>query len=658
MIEIDKHRPNALTFTRTRGRAGRSGHTLRLAACALALLTAGCGGGGDQAPGTTPALNSAGPTSGGGGGSTPSDPGTPATPSIALTLGLQGGDGATTTTVALDKPLTVTATVLDQAGKPVANALVTATVDGALLAMTPARGQLATDANGKATLTLAPAGVTASGATQVQMQAQAGSLNAAAQAVVTVAEPKLSLKQVAPVSSPAPLAAYGSTLVALEVSNGTSLLTSQPVTLDLRSTCGDAGRATLPASVTTVQGRAQFTYQDKGCAQADAIVATVDGGSTTATVAVTPASPDAASIVLGDITPSDKSIVIQGAGGNGRSETAQVGFRVLDKNGAPVANQTVSFATISTKAVRLSQSSGVTDGNGMVSVTLNSGTEPTAVRVAATLASGISTVSDTITVTTGAPVQLAFSLSAVQFNIEGFDIDDVTDEIKLLLADQFSNPVADGVPAVLQTDSGAIGSSSRGGCVTDNGRCTVDLRSQNPRYGSDAGAPRGRAGLATITATTLSGTSALSGEIAVFLSGSKVGNVSLVGAPAGASIVNGGISVDTAGCNPVNLAVRLSDARRNPMPAGSSLSFDSATSLSATVYPTTVPNVPPSYTNGVVTGDQGSVHTLTLVPDPATCDASGASSLSGAANLIVTTPHAFTTVLPITLRYKGKPAGQ
>lgn len=656
MIEIDKHRPDTSTFTRV------GSHALRLGALALALLAAGCGGGGDQAPGTTPALNSSGPTSGGG-GSTPSDPGTPATPSIALTLGLQGGDGAAASTVALDKPLTVSATVLDQAGKPVANALVTATVDGALLAMTPARGQLATDANGKATLTLAPAGVTASGATQVQMQAQAGSLTASAQAVVTVAEPKLSLKQVAPVSNPAPLAAYGSTLVALEVWNGASLLTSQPVTLNLRSTCGDAGRATLPASVTTVQGRAQFTYQDKGCAQADAIVATVDGGSTTASVAVTPASPDAASIVLGDITPSDKSIVIQGAGGNGRGETAQVGFRVLDKNGAPVANQTVTFATISTKAVRLSQSSSVTDGNGMVSVTLNSGTEPTAVRVAATLASGISTVSDTITVTTGAPVQLAFSLSAEQFNIEGFDIDDVTDEIKLLLADQFSNPVADGVPAVLQTDSGAIGSSSRGGCVTDNGRCTVDLRSQNPRYGTDAGAPRGRAGLATITATTLSGSGALSGEIAVFLSGSKVSNVSLVGAPAGVSIGNGGISVDTQGCAPVNITVRLSDARLNPMPAGSTLTFESTTSMTASAYPSTVPNVPPSYTNGVVTGDQGSIHTLALLPDAATCGQGGNTPLTGAANLVVKTPHGFATVLPITLHYIGKlpeskPAGQ
>jgi hypothetical protein len=641
MTEIDKKRPFAPIF----------------ALALLALLASGCGGGGDTAPGAIPALNSAG--SSGGGSSAPATPATPAIPaSIALALGLQGGvDGASVTTTALDKPLTLTATVLDQAGKPAANALLTVALDGELLAMTPASGQLATDANGKATLTLAPAGVARSGATQVKVLAQSGSLSASAQAVVTVAEPKLSIRQAAPVSSPAPLAAYGSTLVALDVLNDGSLLTSQPVTLNLRSACGDAGRATLPASATTVQGRAQFTYQDKGCAQADAIVATIDGGSATATVAVTPASPDATSIVLGDITPADKSIVIQGAGGSGRSETAQLSFRVLDKNGAPVANQKVGFSTISTKAVRLSQASGVTDGSGIVSVSVTSGTEPTALRVVAKLDNGISTVSDTITVTTGAPVQLAFSLSASEFNIEGYEFDDVTDQIKLLLADQFSNPVADGVPAVLQTDSGAIGSSSRGGCVTDNGRCTVDLRSQNPRYGSDATAPRKRAGLATITATTLSGSSPLSGEIAVFLSGSRVANVSLVGAPGYASIVNGAITVDAQGCGPVNVAVRLSDARRNPMPAGSALSFDSATAMTGSAYPTAVPNVPPVYTNGVVTGDQGSIHTLALVPDVATCGQGGTSALSGTANLVVKTPHGITTLLPVTLRYQGKPAG-
>jgi hypothetical protein len=633
----------------------KRGHALRLATCMLVLTTAGCGGGGDAAPGTMPALNSAGS-----GPSSPTNPGNPTAPGLGLTLTLKGSAAsASTTTIALDKPLSVTATVVDEAGKPAANALLAVAVDPQLLAMRPARGQVATDANGKATLTLAPAGITASGATQVTVLAQYGSLSTSAQAVVTVAAPSLTFSQVAPLTSPAPVGAYGATLVALDILNDGAPLTSQSVTLNLRSACSDAGRASLPASVTTVQGRAQFTYQDKGCAQPDSIAATIDGGSTSTTVAVTPSSPDAASIVLGDITPSDKSIVIQGAGGSGRTELAQVSFRVIDKNGAPVANQSVSFSTISTKSVRLSQASATTDGNGIVSVELMSGTEPTAVRVVASLPNGLSTVSDSVTITTGLPVQLSLSLSAHASNIEGYDYDDVTDEIKLLLADQFSNPVADGVPVVLQTDSGSIGTSGRGGCTTDNGRCTVDLRSQNPRYGSDATAPRGRAGLATITATTLSGSSVpLSGEIAVFLSGSTVSNLTLVGTPGTAAVANKRIAADAAGCSAVNVAVRISDVRRNPMPTGSSLTFDSAVSMSGIPYPASVPSVAPTYTNGAVTGDQGSVHTLALLPDPAVCDPAGSITVSASANLVVTTPFGNASVLPITLRYKRKPDAQ
>lgn len=623
---------------------------LRVAACALAILAAGCGGGGDTAPGAIPPINSAGPS-----GSTPGNPGTP-TAGIGVTLTLQAADGAATpTTIALGKPLGVTATVLDQAGKPVANALLTVAVDPEMLSMTPARGQVATDAGGKATLTLAPAGVASSGPTVVKVLAQQGSNSASAESVVTVAQPALSVRRVSPLASPAPLAAYGAALVTLDVLNDGAVLSSMPVTLSLRSNCADAGRAALPASVTTVQGRAQFTYQDKGCAQGDSIVATVEGSSAGISVAMAPASPDAASVVVGDITPADKSIVIQGTGGNGRTETALVGFRVLDKTGAPVANQTVAFSTISTRAVGLSRNSGLTDANGDVYVNLISGVEPTAVRVVARLANGVSTVSDTITVTTGLPTQLSFSLSAEKFNIEGYDYDDVENEIKLLLADQFSNPVADGVPVVVQTDSGAIGSADRGGCLTANGRCVVNLRSQNPRYGSDAAAPRGRAGLATITVTTLAGSNAaLSGEIAVFLSGSHVRHFTLDGTPAGVALTSSGMTVTTTNCAAVNVPLRISDARRNPMPAETAVAFDSTVSMTGKVYPAEVPSAAPMYTGGVATGDQGTVHTLSLLPESGTCQQGGTKQMTASANLVVTTPFGNATLLPIVIRYPGK----
>lgn len=636
------------------GRVRSAGAGLpRLLACALALMLAACGGGGDTAPGAIPGLNSGGPV-----GTAPVDPGTPApapAPAIGLTLAIAAADSTASTTLALGKPLRVTATVLDGAGKPVANALLSVAVDAGLVAMTPARGQVATDADGKASVSLAPAGVTESGATAVRVTAQYNGLSASAESVLTVAQPALSLRRVAPQASPAPLPALGSALVVLDVYNDGVLLSGVPVTLALRSACADAGRAALPGSVTTVQGRAQFTYRDQSCAQGDSIVATVEGTGASATVVLSAASPDAASIVVGSIVPATNSIVIQGAGGNGRTETAQVGFRVLDKNGAPLPNQGVSFSTISTGAVRLSQTYGITDANGDVFVNLVSGTEPTAVRVAARLANGMSTVSDTITVTTGLPTQLAFSLSAEKFNIEGFDYDDVGSEVKLLLADVAGNPVADGVPVVTQTDSGAIGSSARGGCVTVNGRCTVDLRSQNPRYGTDETAPRGRAGLATITVTTLAASNvALSGEVAVFLSGSHAGHYTLESAPAGVTLSGNRLTIDTAGCSAVNVSLRISDARRNPMPAGSALTFESPVLLVGNAYPGKVPSIAPVYTRGVVGGDQGSVHTLALLPDPATCEVGGPRAITGAANMVLTTPLGNTSLLPVTVRYQGK----
>lgn len=637
--------------------AGRARRTTAMAGgalCLLALLVTGCGAGGNDAPGTKPAIGSAGPE----GTTSPTTPTNPANPGVlAVTLALKGTDTAASasTTVSLGKSLQATATVLDKTGKPAANALLTFAVDPLVLGMAPTAGQIATDSAGKASVTLAPAGIAHSGATLLTVLAQYGGETARSETVVTVAPPVLSIARVAPQASPSPVAAYGAAVITLDVLNDGALLAALPVTINLASTCAAAGRAILPATVTTVQGRAQFTWQDKGCAQSDTVTATIDGSNAATTVTLAVASPDAASIEVGDIAPANASIVIQGAGGSGRTETARVRFRVLDKTGAPVVNQNVAFSTISTKAVRLAQTSGVTDGNGDVFANLISGTEPTAVRVVATLSNGLSTVSDTITVTTGLPVQLAFSLSAQSFNIEGFEYDDVADEIKVLLADQFSNPVADGTPVVLQTDSGAIGTSTRGGCVTVNGRCTVDLRSQSPRYGTDAGAPQQRAGLATITATTLNGTgTSLDSRIAVFLSGSRVRNISLAAAPPGVVLENGNIIIDTASCGAVNFSVRMSDARRNPLPSTSTLSFENTVLMTGASYPATVPNVAPAYTGGFVTGDQGSVHTLAIQPDNATCEVGGPKASSGSASLVLTTPRGNATLVPVVIRFRGK----
>jgi hypothetical protein len=98
----------------------------------------------------------------------------------------------------------------------------------------------------------------------------------------------------------------------------------------------------------------------------------------------------------------------------------------------------------------------------------------------------------------------------------------------------------------------------------------------------------------------------------------------------------------------------LSDARRNPMPAGSTLAFDAAVGLSGTASPSAVPSVAPLYTGSLVLNDQGSVHTIAVTPDAATCDASGTSTANGSANLVLTTPFNNTSLIPLAIRYKSK----
>jgi hypothetical protein len=605
----------------------------------LAILAA-CGAGSDNAV----PLNSAPP----GGG--------PAQSTGGVTLELTDGNGAASTVVTVGKPLTVVATVRDGRGAPLANALTAFSVDPTLARVSAANGAVATDAAGRATVTLSAASATGSGAGLLKVAAIAGGLNLQGQAVFTTGPSKLELKVITPDTGTATLRAYDSTLITIDALVEGKPFTIQPVTLDLASVCTGMGKASLPAQVTTVNGRAQFVYRDQGCTQSDVVTASLAGAATSATINVQATSPDAVSIQMSNVDPVDRTIVLKGSGGNGRTETAIVKFKVFDQFRNPVANQKVAFAIISTKPVTLNKTSDTTDANGEVVTTVSSGTEPTAVRVQATLPNGLSTISDSIAVTTGVPIQLAFSLSARSFNIEGFNYDNEQDDITLLLADQFGNPVADGVPVVFQVDSGAVGSSVNGGCNTVNGGCTVKLRSQAPRYHTDATAPRQRAGLATISVSTLNNTSVpLTGEIAVFFSGSFVENATATLENGQEVSAMGPIWLDRNTCGPVSLNLRISDKRFNPLPSGTTISSGSADNVSVSgIYPSSIPSIAPHYSNGVVVGDQGSYHLVLVKPDEAKCKDDGANRGSGSVSVVVTTPRGNVTRIPIGLTFPIK----
>jgi len=220
--------------------------------------------------------------------------------------------------------------------------------------------------------------------------------------------------------SPTSIPAYGTTNVTVDVIAGTSLYTGSGQTVNFSSTCVQAGKASVTSGVPVVNGKATAVFRDLGCNDYDMVNATVMGSASTyhATLPIGRVAP--ASVQFSAVSPVGKSIVIQGQGGIARTEMATLTFRVFDTFNKPLVGQEVTFALLNGPGMTLNKVKDTTDANGDVITTVNSGTTPTTFRVKASLASGISTLSDSILVTTGLPVQTAFSLSSVKSSVEGW----------------------------------------------------------------------------------------------------------------------------------------------------------------------------------------------------------------------------------------------
>lgn len=335
--------------------------------------------------------------------------------------------------------------------------------------------------------------------------------------------------------------------------------------------------------------------------------------------------------------PSDKSIVIKGAGGNGRTEVALLTFRVVDASGSGVANLPVRFSTQSSSPVTLASTSGTTDSNGNVSVAVNSGTQPTTVTVLATVTgTSISKISDTVTVTTGQPVQTAFSLSAEKWFVEGLNYDNVTNKITALLADINGGAVADGTQVVFTTDGGAIVGEGGARCLTVKGECSVTWRSQNPRPAS---------GLVTVTATATNSTGVLSASRRFIMSGSFA-SLRVI-SPAGIQGANGTVNYDFgASCAPVTLLVEASDELNNPMPEDTAVSAANPTNATVTVNPDKV-----RYdSRALVGGAGGTRHEVSITP--ASCNGTGAQK-TGSFDLTAKAPLQSQASVRVQFTYRG-----
>ena len=591
-----------------------------------------------------------------------------------MTLSLFSG-GSASNALSSATPLTAKAIVTDLSGKPISGALVMFSTDSALALLSSSTGTALTDDSGIASVILRPVSLLASGAGTLRATTTTNGATANSQASYALGATELFASNLT--FLPSGIAAYGSTTMSVDIRSGDSMTAGTPylgagATVRFSSPCILAGKASVATEVAAINGKATAVYRDLGCSTADMIIASVVGSNLALHATLMVGVPVPASIQLSAVSPAGKSIVIKGQGGFLRTETATLTFRVFDTFNKPLADQDVTFSLDDGAVVTLNKLTGTTDGNGEVITTVNSGTTPTTFRVKASLKSLMYTYSDSILVTTGKPVQSGFSISVGKSNVEGWSYDSSLSTpattVTVLLADQAGNPVPDGTPVAFQSSLGAIGSSSMGGCITSNGGCSVDFRSQEPRTASNppvtpcndvsngGTADKPWPGLALICASTTDGSKPLFVRTAIFLSDSHADNVTLFD---GSTSVRLGRSVYDLGtvkaADVRQFSVRISDFQQNPMPSGSTVSISNMLNGSATILPTSVQNIFPHNTAGVddrtgsnIQGNQGSWHAVTINSlTPTSCTI----PLTSTFNVTVTTPLGNATSYPFRLTF-------
>ena len=415
---------------------------------------------------------------------TPATPVTPVlTPSIALTLTDTTTPYAARTSISNSSPARVTATVKNANGAPVAGVVVTFTTsDPARDTFLNGANTALTDINGVAYATLTTSN-TSGGANTVTASATVSGTAVTNSLSYAIGSSTITLSALTlPATA---LSAYGTASISVKVLNNGATYTT-PITVSFASACASSGKATLTASVTTVNGTATANYLDNGCNNVlpgDTITATLMNG-VTATGNLPVNSPAIGSIqfvsVVTNPVTTPVMITIKGTGGTNRSETARVTFRVVDSAGNPLGNAPVDFSlNTALGGLTLSSAAATSDPTtGYVVTNVQAGTMSTAVRVTAKVHNTtLSTQSDQLLISTGIPAQDGISLSASTHNIEAWLYDGITTTLTARLSDHFHNPVPDGTAVYFTSEGGSVIPS----CITVGGICTAVLTSQELR---------------------------------------------------------------------------------------------------------------------------------------------------------------------------------
>ena len=437
-----------------------------------------------------------------------------------LELKLLDASGQVTTTIATGQPVRAQAVLRDAKGVTVKEEIVQFGVEqpADLVRIDPIAGAMLTDASGTAQVTVSSLG-TLSGAGRVRADAKVGDKTVTGSAnfftTATGGQPPSTLTLSPLKIGSANVSAYGTTGVEVQVLQNGLPFTSSLVTVNFTTSCA-TDRATIsPVATTRPDGTAVATFVDNGCAQAadTDVTLTASIATDTKSGSTRVLSPTTGSLRFLSVEPSDKSITLRGQGGNARQENATVTFKLVDVAGQGVGNADVCFdsttyigglnvdgygpgtlpnpqgsATLcGSDALAVVRYVKRTNPDGTVSVQINSGTVPTPVRVRARAiyplqgGSQLESFSDTLSISTGLPLQRSFSLSVDKANIDGGNFDGEIATLTIRLADQFSNPVPDGTVVNFIGSGAAVCTADNGSCKTTNGVCSCNVVSQERR---------------------------------------------------------------------------------------------------------------------------------------------------------------------------------
>ena len=275
------------------------------------------------------------------------------------------------------------------------------------------------------------------------------------------------------------LSSGGSTRLDFNVVNaadGNSIYNASETSVSISSLCANS---TFDNTITTSSGSFSTTYE-AGCAGADTITARLPNGAS-ATANVNVAAPEIGELEFVSVSPD--SIALSGSSNSTRPSVSQVAFRLTDTSGNPITSgEDISFALSTTVGgIELSQTSTQSNEQGVATTRVNAGTVPTVVSVTATYTpeSGpiIQTTSAPISISATIPDQDSFSISVEgNFLPNARFYDGVTTPITIRAADRNNNRISDAVVNFL-TNAGSVQSE----CILQDGACTIEWRSQNPR---------------------------------------------------------------------------------------------------------------------------------------------------------------------------------